>query len=70
MSETLTILQKALKHPECRGAIRALTRYHICQLHFPQDIAACGRECEEIISDFIGAYHMATELLQPTSTEQ
>lgn len=69
-SQTLTILQNTLNHPQCRGAIRALTRYHICQIYFPSDVGACGRECEEIIGEFIGAYHMAKELLEPTPSEQ
>ena len=48
-SKTLTILQSALGQKECKGAIRALTRYHICQIYFPTDLEICGRECEEII---------------------
>lgn len=37
-SRCLTILQQCLAHLHCKGAIRALTRYHLCQLFFSTDV--------------------------------
>lgn len=57
-SKCLTILQECLADPNCAGGLRALTRYHLCQLFFGCDVEACGRECEEVVGEFIGNYHM------------
>lgn len=59
--ESLTILQSCLGDAHCKGSVRALTRYHIAQVHFIEDLRACGEECEEIVGEFIGSYHMLKE---------
>jgi hypothetical protein len=69
-SRCLTILQECLAHPECSGGVRALTRYHLCQLFFGCDIEACGRECEEVIGEFIGSYHMLQSSAERTPREE
>jgi len=70
VSDSLTILQSCLAHPHCKGSIRALTRYHISQIYFLSDKRSCGNECEEIISEFIGSYHMLKERAERSSDEE
>lgn len=69
-SETLTLLQNCLAQPACTRTLLALTRYHICQTHFLTDRAACGRECEELIKDSIGSYHMLKERTDRSAEEE
>lgn len=54
----LAMLQECLSDALCVGGIRALTRYHLCLLYFHSDIGACARECQELVNEFIGSYHM------------
>jgi hypothetical protein len=68
--QNLSILQGLLAQEECRGALRALTRYHICQIHFIEDVAACGSECEELVGEFIGSYHMLKEHAARSPSEE
>jgi hypothetical protein len=68
--QNLSILQGLLGQDGCRGAVRALTRYHICQIHFIEDVGACGTECEEVIAEFIGSYHMLKERGERSAGEE
>ena len=66
INQNLTILQNCLAQEKCKGGIRALTRYHICQIYFIEDLKACGAECEEIMGEFFGSYHMLKEHIERT----
>jgi hypothetical protein len=44
-----TLLAQTLADPLCTGGLRALTRYHLCLLHFHTDMSACAIACEELV---------------------
>lgn len=70
ISRCLTILQECLANPHCVGGVKALTKYHLCQLYFNCDMQACGRESEELVGEFIGNYHMLQANTQRAPEEE
>jgi hypothetical protein len=52
------------------GGVKALTKYHLCQLYFNCDMQACGRESEELVGEFIGNYHMLQANTQRSPEEE